>query len=89
MQKRAFTMSNAAGPVVWSRHANHLVCGALAVLLLSLGALAQTPRPENEFVIRNARIFDGSRVIAKGDVWVKNGMIEAVGAGIKTPSESA
>ena len=58
----------------------------LAALLLSIGAAAQTPAPKNEFVIRNARIFDGSRVISKGDVWVKNGMIQAVGPETKVPS---
>src|SRR5215470_5958618 len=40
---------------------------------------------DNEFVIRNARIFDGSRVIQKGDVWIQSGHIKAVGTQVKTP----
>lgn len=38
------------------------------------------------FVIRNARIFDGSRVIPSGDVWVEDGKIKAVGAHLAVPA---
>jgi imidazolonepropionase-like amidohydrolase len=89
MLKRIFTTSIAAAPASRSRSANRPLekaCVAVALLVLSIGAFAQTPAPQNEFVIRNARIFDGSHVIPNGDVWVRNGMIEAVGPRIKTPS---
>src|SRR5258708_3965049 len=53
-------------------------------LLSSIVLFAQTPAPNNsEFVIRNVRIFDGSQVIAKGQVWVQNGKIKAVGTDVK------
>jgi len=88
MRKRSLTMTTVVGPAGRSRHTNHSgpkARGALAVLLLSISAFAQPPIPRNEFVIRNARIFDGSSVISRGDVWVKNGNIKAVGPGIDVP----
>ena len=61
--------------------------GTLALLLLTVGAFAQAPQSQtNEFVIRNTRVFDGSRVIPNGYVWVRNGTIKAVGPHIKIPS---
>ena len=50
---------------------------------LSACAFGQAATPQNNFVIRNARIFDGTRVIPQGDVWIQNGMIKAVGPHIK------
>jgi len=50
-----------------------------------LGALAQSARA-NDFVIRNARIFDG-RKTSQGDVWVQDGRIKAVGKGLKIPAD--
>jgi len=59
----------------------------ILLLLLASAAWSQTPAsPASEFVIHNVRIFDGSRVIEKGDVWVRNGLIQAVGAKVKAPS---
>jgi imidazolonepropionase-like amidohydrolase len=93
MLKRIFKSFIAAGPVNASCAANHLpepksprfifACGLLAVIL-SVDARAQgssrtASLADREFVIRHARIFDGSRVIPDGDVWVKDGMIAAVG----------
>lgn len=62
--------------------------GTAVLLLLVIGAAwpQQTVPQANEFVIRNVRIFDGSRVIQKGGVWVQNGMIKAVGARVNAPS---
>ncbi len=54
MQKRAFTTTIAAGPGTRSRCAKQLgtkACGVMTVLLLSLGAGAQTGASENQFVI--------------------------------------
>ena len=41
---------------------------------------------QSEFVIHNVRIFDGSHVVQRGDVWVKDGMIKAVGAKVNAPA---
>jgi len=57
----------------------------LALMLIVSQASAQSPASSNDFVIRNARIFDGLRVIPKGDVWVQGGVIKAVGAQVKAP----
>src|SRR5215470_17171562 len=64
------------------------VAGILILFLPNVSAIhAQAAGPkDNEFVIRNARIFDGSRVIQKGDVWIQNGQIKAVGAQVKAPT---
>ncbi|HEV3254148.1 MAG TPA: amidohydrolase family protein [Candidatus Acidoferrales bacterium] len=46
---------------------------------------AQQSKASGAFIIRNARIFDGTRVIPRGDVWVEDGKIKAVGADLKAP----
>jgi imidazolonepropionase-like amidohydrolase len=68
---------------------NHLfrwiASGALA--MVSINALAGSPPTvTNEFLIRDARIFDGSKVISRGDVWVRDGRIRAVGRHLDVPS---
>ena len=60
----------------------------LMAMLSGLHAAAQTSAPKNDFVIRNVRIFDGTRVIAKGEVWVQNGQIKAVGPRVNAPTGS-
>ena len=60
----------------------------LMAMLSGLHAAAQTSAPKNDFVIRNVRIFDGTRVIAKGDVWVQNGQIKAVGPRVNAPTRT-
>jgi imidazolonepropionase-like amidohydrolase len=62
--------------------------GACTFLLFSsVVLLAQSPaQSNNEFVIRDVRIFDGTHVIPKGHVWVQNGKIKAVGADVKAPA---
>ena len=62
-------------------------CLALVLMTSSFRqrAAAQTA-PDKDFVIRNARIFDGTRVISKGQVWVENGHIKAVGSDVKAPA---
>src|SRR5215469_13904801 len=61
------------------------ILAALMVLMLGGSSLAQAPK-SSEFVVREVRIFDGTRVIAKGDVWVENGMIKAVGPRLAPPA---
>ena len=41
----------------------------------------------NGFVIRNARVFDGHKVLTQSDVWVQDGKIQAIGKNLKTPSD--
>jgi imidazolonepropionase-like amidohydrolase len=57
------------------------------LLFSSLVVLAQSlAQNNNEFVIRDVRIFDGNHVIPKGQVWVQSGKIKAVGADVKAPA---
>jgi imidazolonepropionase-like amidohydrolase len=64
----------------------------LCVLLAVSASIAAGQAPANdnndkkEFVIRDVRIFDGTRVIPKGQVWVQNGRIKAVAADVKAPA---
>lgn len=55
---------------------------AIVPLALAAGAFAQ----EGSFAIKNVRIFDGARVIAKGTVIVKDGKISAAGTKVNIPS---
>jgi imidazolonepropionase-like amidohydrolase len=45
-----------------------------------------SPDPSNDFVIRDARVFDGRKVLDHADVWVSAGKIKAVGQNLKVPS---
>jgi imidazolonepropionase-like amidohydrolase len=42
--------------------------------------------PEATFVIRNARLFDGARIVPRADVWIDNGRIRAVGPALDVPA---
>ena len=42
----------------------------------------------SSFVVRNARVFDGRKVLEQADVWVENGKIKAVGRNLKVPSDA-
>jgi imidazolonepropionase-like amidohydrolase len=59
-------------------------CVFLAASLLIVAA-PSSAQDKSEFVIRDVRIFDGTRVIASGQVWIQNGKIKAVGADVKAP----
>jgi imidazolonepropionase-like amidohydrolase len=50
---------------------------ALGALLAT--AILRSPASAENFVIRNARVFDGHRVLGVADVWVEDGKIKAVG----------
>jgi len=39
------------------------------------------------FVIRNARVFDGHKVLDQADVWVADAKIKAIGKSLKVPSD--
>lgn len=58
----------------------------LAALIVVLAASVAVSAQEGTFAIKNVRIFDGAKVIAKGTVVVKDGKISAVGAKVKIPS---
>lgn len=47
-------------------------------------AVAEAQAPE--FVITAVRIFDGMKTLERGEVWVRNGKIEAVGGRVKAPA---
>ncbi len=51
------------------------------------GLAQDAPVHANSFVIRNARIFDGKKVSSRGDVWVQDGQIKAVGKNVKAPAD--
>src|SRR5262249_44948131 len=59
-------------------------CALLGMSLLAATQLSA--QGKDEFVIRDVRIFDGSKVISKGQVWVQSGRIKAVGADVKAPA---
>lgn len=59
---------------------------AVLYMLLLSASFAFAQSVNNEFVIRNVRVFDGVRAIQKADVWVENGAIKAVGEHLKTPA---
>ena len=61
-------------------------CTAILIgtCLLSFGQ--NVPVPDNSFVIRNARVFDGRNVSSSSDVWVQDGYIKAVGMDFKVPA---
>ena len=40
------------------------------------------------FVIRNAKVFDGHRIVDGADVWVDGGTIKAVGKALEVPSDT-
>jgi imidazolonepropionase-like amidohydrolase len=62
-----------------------IICAIISPLSTSY-SLGQDPNSQGrDFVIRNVRIFDGSRIIPKSDVWIQNGMIKAVSARIEVP----
>lgn len=58
------------------------------LLLLSAPAvLVVHADSHNSLVIRNTRVFDGHKVIAKADVWVEDGKIRAVGKNLNAPQD--
>src|SRR5215472_4073371 len=67
---------------------------ALAILIVascfcpSRTAYTQnTASRSRDFVIRNARVFDGQQVVNATEVWVENGAIKAIGNDVKAPRD--
>jgi imidazolonepropionase-like amidohydrolase len=48
-------------------------------------APAATPKVSQTFLVRDARVFDGERLIAATDVYVHDGLIERVGRRLRPP----
>src|SRR5215831_6663815 len=48
--------------------------------------VAAASMPQNDFVVRNARVFDGMKILPKADVWVHDGLIKAIAPQIKAPA---
>jgi imidazolonepropionase-like amidohydrolase len=65
-------------------------CAVLATALLTPGAWAQNERPAREvFALTNARIVVApGRVIERGTVVIRDGRIQAVGAGVRAPADA-
>src|SRR5882757_1059214 len=67
---------------------NRLRCGAAILFcVLSVGLATNSQLSAESFVIRNARVFDGRRVIDDSDVWVEAGKIKEVGKQLKVGSD--
>ena len=57
-------------------------------LLLSAPAFFMaSAENNNSLVIRNARVFDGRKVLGQSDVWISDGKIKAIGKALKVPSD--
>src|ERR1700733_10207350 len=63
-----------------------LTIAAIIILLPARGGVSQTSA--SYFVIRNARVFDGEKIIPNASVVVADGKITAVGSNIKAPSDA-
>lgn len=52
-----------------------------------VSATAAIMQPENSFLVRNARVFDGEKAIENTSVLVLKGKVTAIGANIKNPGD--
>ncbi len=59
---------------------------AFFFLLSAPAIILARPDAGNGFVIRDARVFDGRKVLEQTDVWVEAGAIKAIGKKLKVPS---
>ncbi|HZD92686.1 MAG TPA: amidohydrolase family protein, partial [Candidatus Sulfotelmatobacter sp.] len=61
-----------------------------AALICAVGMAANAQQPGNaspkDLVIRDVRVFDGTRVAAQRDVWIHEGHIKAVGHHLEAPA---
>ena len=53
---------------------------SILTLALAFSIASRTTEAQSTFVIRNARVFDGERVVGRRDVLVENGVIRQVGS---------
>lgn len=59
--------------------------GPAAVTVAPAPASSAQAVADNSFAIRDVRVFDGERVVAKANVVVRDGRIAAVGADVAIP----
>src|SRR5579872_5306870 len=55
--------------------------------LLSAPAFIGAAAGSSGFVIRNAKVFDGHKMVGQSDVWVEGGKIKSVGRNLKVPTD--
>src|SRR4051812_45788869 len=60
-----------------SRRGRFSVCVTFPIVLAAMIPIARASA--ESFIIRNARVFDGRRVISDADVWVEGSTIKQVG----------
>jgi imidazolonepropionase-like amidohydrolase len=83
----------------WSKQSSRVLClsvlaisfttAAAAFLSAQTSAPPPTPAaPAKSFVIRNARVFDGEKLLPVADVSIENGLIKAVGKNLKVAAGS-
>jgi imidazolonepropionase-like amidohydrolase len=83
----------------WSKQSSRVLClSVLAISFTTAAAgllIAQTSAPPStpaasakSFVIRNARVFDGEKLLPAADVSIENGLISAVGKNLKVAAGS-
>jgi hypothetical protein len=63
-----------------------LAIAAIVILLFARLGVGQTSA--SSFVIRNARVFDGEKIIPGASVVVTDGKIAAVGSNVQAPSDA-
>jgi hypothetical protein len=57
-----------------------------AILILACAPVSAGQQSVSSFVIRNARVFDGEKIISSASVVVTDGKIAAIGSNIQAPS---
>jgi len=62
--------------------------GLIPLFLLPASPLAATSAPDNSFVVRHARVFDGHQLQREADVWVQGGIIKSIGKDLKVPTDA-
>src|SRR5579862_3847600 len=70
------------------RSASWWTVAIAAILILASARVSADQKGASSFVIRNARIFDGEKIITGATVVVGDGKIAAVGSNIATPRDA-
>ena len=63
-----------------------LILAIAVIFILASARVSAGQKSASSFVIRNARVFDGEKIITGATVVVSDGKIAAVGSNIQTPS---
>src|SRR5271156_4571292 len=65
-----------------------LTLGTAAIFIAAAARVSAGQDSASSFVIRNARVFDGEKIISGASVLVTDGKIAAVGSSIQAPSDA-